>query len=57
MPWWRRFADSLVIFLVFETHIKKILTFAADNKGVPFLHKQMKSAEIIPSNLIRVMPA
>ena len=48
MPWWRRFADSFVIFLVFEAHIKKILTFAADNNRGAFPERDERQAEIKP---------
>ena len=50
MLWWRRFADSFVIFLVFEADIKKILTFAAELPiGVPFpLRRDERQAEIKP---------
>ena len=47
-----------VLFCWFLIGVSKLFLFLhPKNKGVPFLLRQVESAEIIPSNLIRVMPA
>ena len=42
---------------IFAAVSKKAVFLPPKNKGVPSLFRQGEKAEIIPSNLIRIMPA
>jgi hypothetical protein len=52
-----KFSKQIISEALFLMNRKKQYFCRLKNKGVPSLSRQGEKAEIIPSNLIRIMPA